>query len=145
MQSLSYGNATDQYLIQRINGASPEQLVALLLEGAERFLAQTIQAMETRDMTLKARMVNRVSAIIEELLVRLNHEEGGEVVTNLTRIYDWWLHELFAATNANESRRLVRISNQMGGLKEAWNSLHVSKASHRVGMHQAFASGDMVG
>ena len=138
-----YGHAADQYLMQRINGASPEQLVALLLEGAQRFLGQTVKAMEARDIALKARMVNRVSAIIEELVVRLNHEDGGEVVVNLTRIYDWWLHELFDASNTNEPERLERISTQMGSLKTTWEEFHQVKSTRAP--QTAMASEGLVG
>lgn len=138
-----YGNAADQYLLQRINGASPEQLVAMLLEGGQRFLAQAIKAVESRDVAVKARMVNRVSAIIEELLVRLNHEDGGEVVTNLVRVYDWWLHELYEASSANQAARLERISMQMSALRDTWEELHQAKCAQ--GRSTALTAEGMVG
>ena len=119
----AYGNPTDQYLSQKINAANPEQLVALLLEGAKRFTDQAVAAIQRRDLQGKARLVNRVSAIVEELMVRLNHEEGGEVVENLTRIYEWWLHELFSAGQAGQVERLQRISAQMESMRKSWEEL----------------------
>ncbi|BDU78823.1 flagellar export chaperone FliS [Mesoterricola sediminis] len=117
------GTAANHYLIQQINGASPERLMFMLLEGAQKFLLQAIAAVRRRDIATRARMVNRVSSIVEELAIRLNHEEGGELVGNLTRIYDWWLKELFEASQRNEAERLETIERQIAEMKTAWAEL----------------------
>jgi flagellar protein FliS len=117
------GAAANQYLAQQINGASPEHLMFLLLEGAQKFLSQAVAAIQRRDIATRARMVNRVSSIVEELAVRLNYEEGGELVGNLSRVYDWWLKELFEASQKNEPQRLEIIVRQIGEMKTAWAEL----------------------
>jgi flagellar protein FliS len=128
MQPAYSGNAADQYLVQRISGASPEQLIVMLLEGGQRFLTQAMTAMANRDIPSKARLVNRVSAIIEELMVRLNHEDGGDLVTNLTRLYEWWLNELFEGSQNNQPERLARIHRQMGEVRSSWEELARSQS-----------------
>ncbi len=132
-----YTNASDQYLLQKITGASREQLAALLLEGAQRFVGQAIAAMGKRDIPAKARMVNKASAIVEELAVWLDHEHGGELAGNLARLYDWWLSELFEASQGNEPERLERIQRQMGELRESWEQAHLRQnagAAPRIGL-----------
>jgi flagellar secretion chaperone FliS len=118
-----YAKASDQYLVQRILGASPQQVVAMLLEGGQRFLAQAVQAFERHDIAAKAHATNRVLAIVEELTLRLNHDEGGELVDNLVRIYDWWTREILTASATKDPARLDRISRQMGELRQAWEQL----------------------
>jgi len=120
MQPAYSTNAADKYLVQRISGATPEQLVVMLMEGAQRFLGQAISAMVKRDIPNKARLVNRVSAIIEELMVQLNHEEGGELVVNLSRLYEWWLNELFQGSQNNQPERLERVQRQIGEVRTTW-------------------------
>jgi flagellar protein FliS len=133
----------DEYLLHRINSASPEQMVALLLEGAQRFVAQAVQAIGRRDVSGRARAVNRASAIVEELMVRLNHEEGSEIVQNLVRIYEWWTHEMFEASTKSDSRRMERVSTQMGELRTTWEQLHLQRSA---GHHATtFSSEGMVG
>jgi flagellar protein FliS len=117
------GTASDQYLTQAITAANAEQMVALLLGGAHRFADQAVAAIQRRDIAAKARLVNRISAIVEELMVRLNHEDGGELVQNLSRIYEWWLHELFEGSQGNQAERLERISAQMAALQQTWEEL----------------------
>jgi flagellar protein FliS len=128
MQGYVGGKAADQYLVQLVQGASPEQLVAMLLDGAQRFLNQVVDAINKRDIPTKARYVNRVSDIIEELILRLNHDEGGELVTNLTRIYEWWMNELFDASQKNQPERLELILRQMGEMRDTWEELHRKKS-----------------
>lgn len=123
MNPYTGGGAANQYLAQQVNGASPERLMFMLLEGAQRFLLQAQAAIRARDIPARARLVNRVSSIIEELAIRLNHEEGGELVTNLTRVYDWWLKELFEGSQRNEVERLAVIERQIGDMKTAWDEL----------------------
>jgi flagellar protein FliS len=125
-----HGAQSDTYLLQRINGASPEQLCILLLEGGQRFLLQAIQATKNRNIAEKARFVNRVSAIIEELTVQLNQDEENELVINLTRIYDWWMNLLFEASRNNEPEKLELIYRQMASMRETWEELvHKSQAA----------------
>lgn len=128
MQGHVSGKAADQYLVQRIQGASPEQLVAMLLEGGQRFLNLALQAMKTRDLPNQARYVNRVADIIIGLKERLNLDDGGELVENLIRIYDWWMDELFDAAMKNQPERLQVISGQMGEMRATWEELHQRKA-----------------
>lgn len=123
MNTYTGGAAANQYLAQQINGASPERLMFMLLEGAQRFLVQAENAIRQRDIASRARLVNRVSSIIEELAIRLNHEEGGEVVGNLTRVYDWWLKELFEGSQRNQVDRLEGIERQIAEMKNAWAEL----------------------
>jgi flagellar secretion chaperone FliS len=129
MQKSPGSQAADQYLVQRIQGASPEQLAAMLLEGGQRFINLALQAMEHHDLINQAQYVNRTSDIIFGLKERLNFDDGGEVVENLVRIYDWWMNEIFDGAQSNQPERLQFIFNQMGEMKETWEELHRRKAA----------------
>ena len=138
-----YAKASDQYLTQRVMGASPEQLVALLLEGGQRFLAQAAHAISRKDYAAKGQALNRVSAIIEELALRLDHEGGGELVENLMRLYDWWGREIIDAGAQLEAPRLERVSRQMGEMRQSWEQVYQSRAG--AVSNPQFQAGGMVG
>ena len=114
---------SDNYLLQRIIGATPEQLCVLLLEGAQRFLLLAIGATKSRNVAEKAKYVNRVSAIIEELMIQLNHDEESELVINLSRIYEWWMNQIFEASRANKPETLELVYTQIGDIKATWEQL----------------------
>ncbi|MDP1830864.1 MAG: flagellar export chaperone FliS [Geothrix sp.] len=138
-----YAKATDHYLTQRVMGASPEQLAALLLEGAQRFLAQAEQAISRKDYAAKGQALNRVSAIVDELAVRLDMDQGGELAQNLLRLYDWWGREIVEAGAQLETPRLERVSRQMGDLRQTWEQHHLKRTGATGTM--AFQAGDLVG
>ncbi len=129
MQGYPGGKATDHYLVQRIQGASPEQVAALLLEGGQRFLNLMIKAIQNQDLPSQAIYIGRISDILLGLKERLNLEDGGEIVENLIRLYDWWANELYEGSLGGEPERLRVLFNQMGELKETWEELHRRKSA----------------
>jgi flagellar protein FliS len=129
MQGYPGGKAADHYLVQRIQGASPEQVAALLLEGGQRFLNLMIKAIQNQDLPNQAIYIGRISDILLGLKERLNLEDGGEVVENLIRLYDWWANELYEGSLGGEPERLRVLFNQMGELKETWEELHRRKSA----------------
>lgn len=113
----------EQDLVHKIEGASPAQLHAMLLEAGQKFLNLAFLAMQQNDAAGKSRHLSRVSEIIVELSGRLNHEIGGELVTNLARIYDGWIDALFDAGQKHQPERLLIVSNQMGEMRATWEEL----------------------
>jgi flagellar protein FliS len=114
---------SDSYLLQQISSASPEQLCVMLLEGAQRFLQQAIAAIKARNIEERARHVNKVSAIIEELMLQVNNDGENELALNLTRIYEWWMNQLFEASRNNQFEKLEMIHSQMNEMRITWVQL----------------------
>ena len=145
MQGYPGTKAADQYLAQRLEGASPEQLAAILLEGAQKYLNLVLAAMAANDIPGKARHANRVSDFILELSLRLNREDGGEVVDNLDRIYKWWMDELYEAARKNEPLRLESMRNQMNIMRNTWEELHRKKVLAQKPASAPASMNEMVG
>lgn len=120
----TYAKSADQYLAQRVLGASPEQQAALLMEAGQLFLGKAIRAMEQKEPFEVARHLGQVAKIINEAVIRLNMEDGGELVQNLLKIYAWWTSELFEAGSSKDTARLRVLSHHMGQIREAWEQLH---------------------
>ncbi len=119
MQTYTNDRATEQYLAQRIAAASQEQLLAMLLEGAQRFLALGVAALERKDVQSKTRYLHRTAEVVSELILWLDLEGGGELTQNMSRIYDWWMRELYEASRVNDSARLRAVGVQMGEIRSA--------------------------
>lgn len=140
----AYHPSSDHYLAQRINAASPQQLVVLLLEGGQRFLAQARQAMGRGDFAAKARSIDHALAIVHELVGRLDQEQGGELASNLVRVYDWWSREILAGSASKNDWRLERVGRQMGEMRQAWEQADLKLRSTPM-ESRAFQIQDMVG
>jgi flagellar biosynthetic protein FliS len=120
----SYARSADQYVAQRILGASPEQQAALLMEAGQLFLGKAIVAMDQKDPFQVARYLGQVAKIINESVIRLNMKDGGELVQNLLKVYSWWTSELFEAGSSKDTDRLRVLSHHMGQIRQAWEQLH---------------------
>lgn len=98
----------------------PEHMVVLLLEGGQRFLVKLEEALASDEPGLKEHYSRKVLAIIEELHRRLNHEQGGELVDNLIKLYEWWRREVLLAGAQGDAERLRRVHAQMGEVRQGW-------------------------
>lgn len=101
----------------------PEHMVVLLLEGGQRCLEKAGAAMGRQDSLLVEHSLKRFLTILQELDRRLNHEQGGELVANLTRIYAMWGNEVLAAVEENDQARLTRLFAQVGEIRRSWEQV----------------------
>ena len=103
--------------------AIPEHMVVLLLEAGQRFVVKLQEVVALDDPRPRAHFSKKVLAILEELDRRLNHEQGGELVDNLTRLHDWWRREVLQACETGDLERLGRVHAQMGEIRYAWEQV----------------------
>lgn len=122
------------YQSQSILTASPGQLVLLMYDGALRFMAQARAAFALpEDAPRRIETINtsllRAQAILGELRSNLNFEAGGEVATNLDRLYDYHLRRLFEANLRKDEVPLIEVEGLVRTLRESWaDMLHTSEA-----------------
>jgi len=98
----------------------PEHVVILLLEAGQRFLLKLEEAVGSSEPGLKEHFTRKLLAIIEELHRRLNHEQGGDLVDNLVKLYGWWQREIRLAGEQGDVERLKRVHAQMGEVRQGW-------------------------
>lgn len=106
--------------VQNEPPALPEHMVVLLLEGGQRILVKLEEAVTAKDPRLKDHFVKKALAILGELRRRLNREQGGELVDNLLRLYDWWHREILLGRSNGDVNRLRRVRAQMDDMRQAW-------------------------
>lgn len=123
-----YAKSTDAYLAQRVLSAGPEQQAALIMEAGQLHLGRAIQSLSHDDVAGAARSFIRVSEAIAEATIRLNHEDGGELVQNLEKLYAWWANEIVVASHAKDLKHLEAVMSGMGEIRQAWEQLHVKQS-----------------
>ncbi len=139
----AYARTVDAYLTQRVMGASPELLAALVMEAGQLHMGRAILALERNDVSEATRCFIRVTEVIKEASFHLNLEEGGELASNLQKLYNWWMKEIMLASRDKDTARLAAVSQAMGELRMTWEQCHEKKAATlRV---STFQFGDQVG
>lgn len=137
-----YAKSTDAYLAQRVLAAGPEQQAALIMEAGQLHLGRAIQALSMNDAPGATRSFIRVSEVIMEATLRLNREDGGELVQNLDKLYGWWSKEIMAASHTKDLNRLEAVLSAMGEIRQAWEQLHEKQTRSGAGSLPTF--GDRV-
>ena len=95
------------------------QLIALytrLLSNLKQGLAEsTAGHIEARYDKL-----SRAHEILEELLYTLDHEQGGTIALNLSRLYEFFMLEVIECTKSHQPARLQAVIGCLGELLGAW-------------------------
>ena len=105
-----YASAKQAYTSSSVMTAPPQKLVVMLYDGAIRFLRQSATAMRTGNREVTVNRLNRAGAIIDELNISLDMNQG-EVASNLRSIY------LFARRHMTEAliEQIPRSSRRSPG------------------------------
>ncbi len=101
--------------------ADPGQLIVLLFDGAIRFLREAQHALGRGDIASFARRQSRAHAIIAELAASLDRESGGEIASNLDRLYGFMLRHLAEGLVERSAAHLERVVRLLGELRDGFD------------------------
>jgi flagellar protein FliS len=99
--------------------ATPEQLVVMLYDGANRFLTQSAVAMRDGSIALAGEKLRRAEAIIDELLATLDMSVG-DVAERLQALYVFFKEHLSAARLEQDAGKIDDVARFMRELRSAW-------------------------
>src|SRR5215211_2104150 len=99
--------------------ASPEQLVVMLYDGANRFLTQSAVAMRDGRVALAGEKLRRAEAIIDELLATLDMSVG-EIAERLQALYVFFKEHLSSARLEQNADKVDDVARFMGDLRASW-------------------------
>jgi flagellar protein FliS len=118
-----YATAQQAYRDSSVLTAPPERLVVMLYDGAHRFLFQAAHAMRSGDVSMMNNRMQRAEAIINELRVTLDHEQGGDISVKLDSIYSFCQRHLLEARLKRDPQRIEQVIKLLGELREAWDQV----------------------
>lgn len=110
----------DTYRKTQIDTATPETLILMLYDGALRFMTQADEAFAEKNMERISNLLVKVQAIFTELLTALNKEQGGEIATNLERLYLFFLEKLSEANVKKDPEPMRQIRPLVEELRNTW-------------------------
>ena len=116
-------NVANIYKQNKVNAASPKELVVMLYEGCIKFLRLAEIGLEEKRLDLVNTNLIKAQNIIEELRSTLNTNVEGEVTDQLASLYDYFLSELFQANIHKDNEKIIYVREQMMDLLEAWKEI----------------------
>ena len=123
----------DVYKTTQVQSRTPLELVVMLYDGAIRFVGTARDAVERRDIPARRDALSKAMAIVSELQSTLNMDAGGEIATNLDRLYDYINERLITAAMKNSVEPLDEAGKVLHTLREGWATIAAEPAQERTG------------
>src|SRR5579862_1179832 len=90
-------NAHNAYLESRVLSAEPVELTCLLYQAAISEVREARRHLAEKNIRARSNSITKVHNILAELATVLNHRQGGEIATNLARLYDYMMRRITEA------------------------------------------------
>jgi flagellar protein FliS len=115
--------ALNAYRQTQVQSRTPLELVVMLYDGALQSLANARAAMERRDIPARRDALSRALAIISELQVTLNLDEGGKIATSLDELYSYCSRRLLDAAMKSDVAAVDEVRRLLTTLRDAWQTI----------------------
>ncbi len=123
---MSYAKAAQAYQRNSVMTASPEKIVQMLYDAAIRHLEQSRAALGNPATTHSAQVgisLGKALSIIGELRSALDHDQGGDIATNLDSLYEFAIDQLTQANLSRSADHVEPTLRVMKTLKEGWDAI----------------------
>jgi len=110
------------YAQDSVIGGSPLQLVVALYKGVMDAASQALQCFEAGDAFRRSKLISKAVTILTELMLSLDHDKGGEISTNLKRLYSYMQCRLLEAHAQKNPEPVLEVKRLLADLLEAWQT-----------------------
>ncbi len=129
---MSYSDAYGDYHSVNLDAqtarASPVELVLLLTDGLLDELARARGHIMGKRYEQKALSIDKCVEIINGLSSSLDFEQGGDVVENLARLYDFCAARLHGAGIKMDPAMLDEVVEILGTIRQGWLGVQARNA-----------------
>ncbi|SCZ77815.1 flagellar export chaperone FliS [Acidaminobacter hydrogenoformans] len=114
--SQAYGGA-------QVSTAPQKKLILMLYDGAIQNLMSAQRALEIKDLQTAHQKILKGQLIIEELMVTLNFEAGGDIAQDLYKLYEYFHWSLVQANIKKDKDQVAGVQQYLEELRESWHQL----------------------
>ena len=113
-----------------VMSANPHQLIEMLFDGANSALVRARLFMQQGDIVAKGEAISKAINIIDNgLKAGLDQENGGEIATNLSALYDYMIRRLLQANLRNDCQAIEEVEELLGNIADAWKQISPKASS----------------
>ena len=99
------------------------RLIVLLYDGAIKFMKLAIKELEAGNYEAKGQYLIRAQDIITELNAVLDMDAGGEIATNLRKLYCFMSNRLSEANVKRDAEMIREVITLMEELNQSWKAI----------------------
>lgn len=112
----------------RACSSSPYELVLVLFDGLLDELNRVRGHIERNRFELKGLSLGKCLNILSGLKSSLDYENGGEIVSDLARLYDYCIHRLIDVSVSLSLSGLDEVVHLLGQLRDGWEGVNLARA-----------------
>jgi flagellar secretion chaperone FliS len=128
---MSYQDAYGSYhavnLDAQTSRASPVELVLLLTDGLLDELARARAHIVARRYEQKAQSIDKCIQIINGLASSLDFDQGGQVVANLARLYEFCATRLQGAGVKLDPAMVDEVIGVLSTIRQGWHGVQANR------------------
>ena len=111
------------YQDNAVTTQSKGRLIVLLYDGAIKFMKLAIKELEANNYEAKGRYINKALNIINELNAILDMNAGGEIASNLRKLYCFMTERLSEANIKRDPQMIQEVIELMEELNQSWKAI----------------------
>jgi len=116
-------NGIAAYQENTVTTQSKGRLIVMLYDGAIKFMKLAIEEMEKNNNESKSLYINKAQDIINELNAVLDMDAGGEIATNLRKLYCFMSNRLSEANIKCDTQMVRDVIKLMEELNQGWKAI----------------------
>lgn len=119
----------------QVLGASPQQLITLLFQGAQAAVMKARLYMQNQDIAGRGAAISKAIDIVDSgLKASVDTEVGGELATSLITTYELIIRHLLLANLNADDKHLDIAEKMLTDIAQAWReAVDTPQASHQTG------------
>lgn len=103
-----------------VETADRGRLLLLIYDHCIKWCHTAREAIENGEIAKKSMALLKVQDGLTELVCSLDYEKGGDIATNLRRLYDFYSSHLIEANLKNSAKNVEEVQSMMESLRDAW-------------------------
>jgi len=111
------------YQDSTVTTQSKGRLIIMLYDGAIKFMKLAIKELEANKYEAKGRYINKTLDIINELNAVLDMNTGGEMASNLRKLYGFMTKHLSEANVKRDPQMIREVIKLMEELNQSWKAI----------------------
>jgi len=116
-------NGIEAYQDNTVTTQSKGRLIVMLYDGAIKFMRLAIKELEANNYETKGHYINKAQDIINELNAVLDTDAGGEIATNLRKLYCFMNNRLSQANIKSDPQMIRDVIKLMEELNQGWKAI----------------------
>ena len=119
---MSFIDPYNAYTEGSVFSGNPLETVVALYEGTIECIRETRTCLASSDVWGRSKAINKAIALLTELLVSLDHKEGGEISANLKQLYSYIQCRILDAHMHKSQEALNEAERLLTTMLEGWRT-----------------------